>query len=65
MADKISVGDTVHLKSGGPDMTVDNIGNYSFTDDGPPSAKCSWFDSKNERKTDIFPLTSLTREPRK
>lgn len=62
MAEEIKVGDIVRLKSGGPDMTVDEIGHYRFTDPQSLSAKCSWFDSKNERKKDVFPLTSLTKE---
>lgn len=62
MAEEIKVGDIVWLKSGGPQMTVDEIGHYEFTGGGPLSAKCSWFDSKNERKKDVFPLTSLTKE---
>lgn len=43
------VGDVVKLKSGGPTMTVQNIGNYSnhgFTD----GVLCVWFDLKGKNE---------------
>lgn len=51
-------GDTVQLKSGSPDMTIENIGKYGYDD--YQSAKCQWFE-KNKLETGIFPLTSLVK----
>jgi uncharacterized protein YodC (DUF2158 family) len=46
MAD-LKKGDTVRLKSGGPLMTVQNLGNYGPT--GPAEgAYCVWFDGKKK-----------------
>jgi uncharacterized protein YodC (DUF2158 family) len=55
MPNEIKVGDVVQLKSGGPRMTVNSIGN----DNGVMSAWCSWFDNKNVEKSGVFPVTSL------
>ncbi|MEI4482219.1 MULTISPECIES: DUF2158 domain-containing protein [unclassified Phyllobacterium] len=55
MTDKIVVGSTVVLKSGGPLMTVSAIVEMG----GIQSAKTDWFDSKNEPQKAIYPLTSL------
>jgi uncharacterized protein YodC (DUF2158 family) len=56
MNEQIQVGDTVELKSGGPTMTVDEIGNV----DRIPKAWCSWFHD-TEHKKGVFPLTSLVK----
>ena len=61
MPDEIKVGDVVHLKSGGPDMTVSEIGKSGMSGTGALSAWCSWFDKGDEKKG-VFPLTSLTKE---
>lgn len=47
------VGDVVQLKSGGPDMTIEN-----FTDGG--SALCVWFDG-TERKSGTFNPRALMK----
>lgn len=62
MKEKIEVGDTVQLKSGGPVMTVNDIGQYDFQEFD--SALCDWFVEdkppwKKEQAT--FPLHSLRR----
>lgn len=44
------------LKSGGPLMTIENIGDYS----GRPGAFCIWFD-KTEKKSGVFQLNTLER----
>jgi uncharacterized protein YodC (DUF2158 family) len=62
MPDEIKVGDVVQLKSGGPNMTVNEIGKPGMGGTGPLSAWCSWFDSKGEEKKGTFPLTSLTKK---
>ncbi|WP_448326119.1 YodC family protein [Sulfitobacter sp. M13] len=51
------VGDTVMLKSGGPIMTVDSIGQYN----GLTKARCIWFND-SETKSDVFPLETLSVE---
>lgn len=56
-------GEMVRLKSGGPRMTIDDIGDYSPMGVGgePHKAKCSWFDEKNKRMTDLFALHTLEK----
>jgi uncharacterized protein YodC (DUF2158 family) len=53
---EIKDGDTVVLKSGGPNMTVADIGEYG----GKRGAKCDWFDGK-KRLSEVFVLTSLEK----
>ena len=45
MEHEFKVGDTVRLKSGGPEMTMKGIGQYAIgaTED---NALCVWFDGK-------------------
>jgi len=40
----VKKGDAVRLKSGGPAMSVDNIGAHQFTDVPGWNAHCAWFD---------------------
>lgn len=50
-------GDIVQLKSGGPLMTIVELGNYGAT--GPElGAKCMWFDGKRPL-TEVFDLAAL------
>jgi uncharacterized protein YodC (DUF2158 family) len=51
---EIKAGDTVVLKSGGPQMTVRHVENHF----GEMSAWCDWFE-KNKEMGSRFPLTSL------
>lgn len=54
------VGDIVMLKSGGPKMTIEGIGNYLMSGGYKNGAKCSWFiDKKLERST--FDINSLDK----
>lgn len=48
----ISVGDVVHLKSGGPDMTVESIEGGE--------ADCVWFDGAKQIRS-TFEVSSLTK----
>jgi uncharacterized protein YodC (DUF2158 family) len=59
MADEIILGDMVELKSGGPLMTVENIGKYGMgsTKD---QAKCVWFENK-KRMEALFELHTLKK----
>jgi len=43
---EIKKGDVVQLKSGGPIMTVENIGDYSGGAGPENGAYCQWFDGK-------------------
>ena len=55
-----SAGDVVQLKSGGPDMTIQDIGDYSIDENGTQSANCVWFDGKKQN-SHIFALHTLTK----
>lgn len=54
---QFDIGDVVQLKSGGPLMTVHNIGDYSPM--GPnPGLLCIWFDN-NKKVEDVFDPRSV------
>src|SRR5438270_8286492 len=53
-----SVGDTVQLKSGGPDMTVTRIG----TAGGEPMVWCAWFEGSKDAYG-LFPPEALKASP--
>jgi uncharacterized protein YodC (DUF2158 family) len=56
MAYEIEAGDVVQLESGGPPMTVKDVGMLN----GETTAWCEWLiDDKTESET--FPLLSLKR----
>jgi uncharacterized protein YodC (DUF2158 family) len=50
------VGQTVRLKTGGPDMTVDHVWINSVK---VLTVRCVWFDERNERKEGSFPAAGL------
>jgi uncharacterized protein YodC (DUF2158 family) len=55
MLDRIEIGDTVKLKSGGPFMTVSSIsGDF---------VSCEWFDMHNQAQTKSFRLITLDKDP--
>ena len=59
MADhEFKPGETVQMKSGGPDMTY--IGDAGL----PGMVACEWFDG-GQKKTDDFNYTSLRKAPPK
>lgn len=47
---ELKKGDTVRLKSGGPLMTVQNVGEYPPTQDG---VLCVWFEG-DQRHEEVF-----------
>ncbi|SDU02041.1 YodC family protein [Pseudomonas moraviensis] len=52
-------GDVVVLRSGGPKMTVVELGDYSGYGTGPKDGvKCQWFD-KTKRFEDVFDAETL------
>ena len=54
----IKKGDTVRLKSGGPVMTVQIIGDYSMNHGIDNGAMCVWFDG-NKPMEKVFDIDSL------
>lgn len=54
---KINKGDVLRLKSGGPKMTVTNVG------DGPLGSfvECAWFDQAGKKCEDTFPPEALEK----
>ncbi|MGA9057478.1 MAG: DUF2158 domain-containing protein [Terriglobia bacterium] len=55
--DEIKTGDVVQLKSGGPRMTVSEVGRSMG---GVPTAWCDWFEG-NKALKGSFPISSLKR----
>lgn len=53
---EIKKGDRVQLKSGGPIMTVQNLGSYGSVENG---ALCVWFDQKNNPMEKVFDVETL------
>lgn len=50
------IGDVVQLKSGGPEMTVEDIGDYGKG--AGKGVSCVWFDNR-KRCTDTFHVDTL------
>ena len=64
MADGFKVGAVVMLKSGGPSMTIEGIGDYSpMASAGHDQAKCVWFEG-NKRMEGVFELAALKMDDR-
>lgn len=58
-------GDLVRLKSGGPLMTVEQVGQKAFTNDD--AVWCTWFEKVGNRqsvKRETFPPTALEKAQR-
>lgn len=53
---ELKKGDVVVLKSGGPKMTIEGIGNYGMTE--KYGALCIWFD-KTKKYEEVFDLDTL------
>jgi uncharacterized protein YodC (DUF2158 family) len=59
MADEFKVGDVVRLKSGGPRMTIEELGDYSTMGvAGHDQAKCVWFEGTKHLRG-VFEFASL------
>ena len=56
---QLKKGDVVILKSGGPLMTIEEIGSYSEEFGPSEGASCVWF-QKTERCSAVFDLATLT-----
>ena len=57
---KFNVGEVVQLKSGGPLMTIQAIGDYSLSKGLNPGVLCVWFDDK-KKVEDVFHPEALER----
>ena len=58
---EISKGDVVQLKSGGPDMTVQALGDYTSSSDIEDGALCSWFNDSSVH-TEVFDRSALVKK---
>ncbi|AOZ05953.1 YodC family protein [Cupriavidus malaysiensis] len=56
-------GDLVVVKSGGPTMTVSELGDYSFAGGTEDGVKCVWFDQKSIKCEDVFDAAVLKLAP--
>lgn len=59
MSEAFNKGDVVQLKSGGPHMTVESVGEDPY--EGGPAVYCTFFDDKKERKHEFFGPETLKR----
>lgn len=57
---KFKVGDVVQLKSGGPYMTIHNIGSYADSGGPENGANCIWF-SKDIKDNAVFDVDALVK----
>jgi uncharacterized protein YodC (DUF2158 family) len=57
MTDLLKLEDTVQLKSGGPEMTVETL----CPDYNPPSVYCSWFDNTKRKLGSAIPVSNLKK----
>lgn len=55
MAEQFKAGDVVQLKSGGPKMTVKQVGNSGMT--GRLTVWCNWFEGTKLMSGDFAPET--------
>lgn len=53
MTDTFDIGDIVRLKSGGPDMTVAEVGEI----EGRPTVWCTWFEKDKQDQSTFHPGT--------
>jgi uncharacterized protein YodC (DUF2158 family) len=56
MANDFKPGDVVQLKSGGPNMTVTQVGTNGF---GNPTVWVTWFGEKNKQENSTFTPEAL------
>jgi uncharacterized protein YodC (DUF2158 family) len=54
-------GDVVVLKSGGPQMTVHNLGSYAHSGGPEDGALCVWFDKDRVPHERVFDTLTLNR----
>jgi uncharacterized protein YodC (DUF2158 family) len=54
---EFEIGDTVRLKSGGPLMTIHNIGDFTPSGGPNPGLLCVWFDGQKRVEDICHPKT--------
>lgn len=54
--EKFKVGDTIKLRSGGPLMTITDIGT---NDDGSQKIWTAWFDKNDKEATGFYPAAAV------
>jgi len=59
MIASFQLGDVVRLRSGGPEMTINEIADYA--EDGNLSASCAWFQNGDDLVSQVFPLVALEK----
>ena len=59
MDEQFKVGSTVKLKSGGPLMTVTDVGQSGMMGNGPIHVFTTWFAASGKRESDSFPPETL------
>jgi uncharacterized protein YodC (DUF2158 family) len=59
MDENIQAGDLVRLKSGGPNMTVTQVGETAMLK--VRSVWCVWFDHKMVQQSETFPIVSVEK----
>ena len=57
---EFKIGDVVVLKSGGPKMTINKLGDYSLSGGPKNAAKCIWF-TDNKLEDALFDLNALEK----
>ncbi len=55
---EIKIGTVVQLKSGGPKMTVQDIGDYALNAGAENGALCVWF-AGDDNKSEAFDIQAL------
>lgn len=60
--DEIKKGDEVKLKSGGPVMTVRDVGDYSFGAGIEDGVLCVWFEGAKPQEK-VFDRATLVKHP--
>ena len=60
MAEDFQKGDVVQLKSGGPSMTVQDIGDFTGSSGIQDGVLCVWFEGK-KRESEVFDRAVLNK----
>lgn len=60
MPEEFQKGDVVQLKSGGPTMTVQNIGDFTGSSGIEDGVLCVWFDGK-KKYSEVFDRSVLRK----
>jgi uncharacterized protein YodC (DUF2158 family) len=58
---EINKGDVVQLNSGGPNMTVQSLGDYALSSDIDDGALCYWFEGPRLH-VEVFDRSALRKQ---